>query len=150
MRIFLYVPVWLLMLVNGVFAQDCATGFRILGWPHEEASSGPLELEDFEGGEVVLTQDDVADAQPAFGYNDQPVIFMRLTRDGRDKLYRYTLDHVRLPIALVYGDTLLTAPTIMEPIAGGQAQISGLQSSQEAQDMAVNINSGICPPEAGS
>ncbi len=150
MRILLYVPVCLLLLVQGANAQECATGFRILGWPHAEAPSGSLELSDFQGGEVVLMQNEIARAEPGFGYNDQPTVFIRLTRDGRNKLYRYTRDHVRLPIALVYGDTLLTAPRIMEPIGGGQAQITGLQTSEEAHDMAVNINSGICPPEAGS
>ena len=51
----------------------------------------------------------------------------------------------RVSAPIDQGGKLITNPTIIEPILGGQAQISGQFTQQSAQDLATLLNSGALP-----
>jgi len=53
--------------------------------------------------------------------------------------------HVGEPFAIVLDNKVISAPVIREPIIGGQGQISGNFSVEEANDLAVLLRAGALP-----
>jgi SecD/SecF fusion protein len=53
--------------------------------------------------------------------------------------------HVGEPFAIVLDNKVISAPVIREPIIGGQGQISGHFSPDEANDLAVLLRAGALP-----
>jgi preprotein translocase subunit SecD len=90
--------------------------------------------------EVLIAAADIASADqqmdPLWG---SPVVSLVLTPAGRDQLARVTTDHVGQALAIVVDGSLLTAPIIREPILAGGLQISGLDSLEQAKDLAHRL-----------
>lgn len=96
---------------------------------------------------VVLTGDRITDAGP--GVNNQTGgSIVNVTLDGRGAgIFRnVTRDNVgkRMAILLIEkGSTeVITAPVINEEIGGGRVQISGMNNTQEATDVALLLRAG--------
>jgi preprotein translocase subunit SecD len=56
-----------------------------------------------------------------------------------------TGDHVQERLAIVLDENVYSAPVIQERIAGGEAQISGSFSTEEASDLAIVLRAGSLP-----
>ena len=56
-----------------------------------------------------------------------------------------TRDNVDKRLAIVLDGRVYSAPVIREPIAGGQAQISGSFTSEEAKNLAIALRAGALP-----
>ena len=100
-----------------------------------------------EAGAVVLEGYDVADAQGgAIQQNNtgsrQYVVSLTLTDEGKDKFAEATERNVGKQIAIVYDNGILSAPNVNEKIGGGQAQITGMESVEAAQNLASYIRIG--------
>ncbi len=96
---------------------------------------------------VVLTGDRITDAGP--GVNNQTGgSIVNVTLDGRGAgiFKNVTRDNVgkRMAILLIEkGNTeVITAPVINEEIGGGRVQISGMDNTQEATDIALLLRAG--------
>ena len=96
---------------------------------------------------VVLTGDRITDAGP--GVNNQTGgSIVNVTLDGRGAgiFKNVTRDNVgkRMAILLIEkGSTeVITAPVINEEIGGGRVQISGMDNTQEATDIALLLRAG--------
>lgn len=100
-----------------------------------------------ESGSVVLEGSDVADAKGG-AYQDQTtkareyVVSLTLTDDGAKKFAEVTEANVGKPIAIVYDNEIKSAPNVKSAITGGQAQIDGMSSVEEAQNLASYIRIG--------
>ena len=100
-----------------------------------------------EAGSVVLEGTDVADAEGG-AYQDsttsaqQYAVSLTLTKDGKTKFAEATKANVGKQIAIVYDDQVLSAPNVNEEITGGKAQITGMSSTEEAQNLASYIRIG--------
>ena len=82
----------------------------------------------------------------AAGFNQgMPVVTFRFDSRGTDKFCRISRDNVGKPFAIVLDDVVISAPVIREPICGGQGQISGGFSVQEANDLALLLRAGALP-----
>ena len=98
-------------------------------------------------GSVVLEGYDVAEAQGA-AMQDQLtqaisyVVELTLTPDGSTKFATATAANVGKQIAIVYDNEIISAPTVQEAIGGGRAVINGMQSLEEAQNLAAFIRIG--------
>ncbi len=98
-------------------------------------------------GSVVLEGTDVADADGG-AIQDQTtntreyVVSLTLTDEGSDKFAEATAANVGKPIAIVYDNEIISAPNVKEEIGGGQAQIDGMASVEEAQNLASFIRIG--------
>ena len=106
------------------------------------------ELEEIrEAGSVVLEGTDVADAEGG-AYQDQTtgskkcVVNLTLTDEGKKKFADATAANVGKQIAIVYDNGILSAPSVNEAITGGKAEISGMASTEEAQELASYIRIG--------
>lgn len=95
------------------------------------------------GEEALLTNADVKSAKVALDAQSKaPVVRLIFTEDGRKKLLDVTTARVGHMIAIVVEGKLLSAPRIMEPIAAGEAVITGNFTRAEA----IRIAEGIVPP----
>jgi len=97
--------------------------------------------------EVVLTGEYITDAQPGFdGQSSQPAVHVNLDGRGARIFKNVTRENVGKRIAILLiekGRTeIVTAPVIREEIGGGRVQITGMDSPQEASDVALLLRAG--------
>ncbi|MEW5892210.1 MAG: protein translocase subunit SecD [Pseudomonadota bacterium] len=96
---------------------------------------------------VVLTGEYITDAQPGFdNQTGQAAVHVNLDGRGARIFKNVTRENVgrRMAILLIEkGKTeVITAPVIREEIGGGRVQITGMDSPQEASDVALLLRAG--------
>ena len=111
----------------------------------ELGKPGSLQFLDSEG-EVVLDGTDVASAdggaiQDQMGAKEY-IVSLQLTPEGTKKFAEATKANLGRPISIVYDGDVISAPTVQSEITGGQAQITGMNSVEEAQELAATIRIG--------
>jgi len=89
-----------------------------------------------------LEGDAVEEAKQDFDERGKPAIKMNMTPTGAKIWGKLTTKNVGRPIAIALDDVVYSAPNIMSPIEGGNSEISGSFSVQEAQDLANILKSG--------
>ncbi len=96
---------------------------------------------------VVLTGEYITDAQPGFdNQSNQSAVHINLDGRGARIFKNITRENVgkRMAILLIEkGKTeVVTAPVIREEIGGGRVQITGMDSTQEANDVSLLLRAG--------
>jgi preprotein translocase subunit SecD len=76
---------------------------------------------------------------------NEPYVSISFDSEGAKIFERITGEHVGQRLAIVLDDTVYSAPVIRERIAGGQAQITGLFTTEEARDLAIVLRAGALP-----
>jgi len=71
------------------------------------------------------------------------MLILNFNKEGTQKFFELTRDNVGSRIAIVIDKKVLTAPTVMLPIASGRANISGMASEAEAQTLASALGSPL-------
>jgi SecD/SecF fusion protein len=120
-----------------------------------------------------ITGDDLADASQDFGTGGEPIVLLDFTNAGGDKFHDITRelaargaqqaslagvtdsqenDVFNQSFAIVLDDEIRSFPVIdfdenPDGIAGGNAQITGLDSLEEAEDLALVLQTGALPVE---
>lgn len=96
--------------------------------------------------DVELTGDNINDAQPGFDENGSPSVNIGLDSVGASIFKQVTTNNIGKRMAMVLVDhgksQVVTAPVIRAAIGGGQVQISGAMSVQDANDVALLLRSG--------
>jgi len=97
--------------------------------------------------QVVLTGDNLTDAQPGFDSQTQePVVNLTLDAKGARIFKDVTRDNVGKRMAIVLFEKgkgeVVTAPVIRSEIGGGRVQISGRMTTMEANDTALLLRAG--------
>ncbi|MFD2235883.1 protein translocase subunit SecD [Aureimonas populi] len=95
--------------------------------------------------QVMVSGENLTDAQPGFSQQNQPVVNIRFDSRGAQRFGAVTQQNVNRPFAIVLDNQVLSAPNINEPILGGQAQISGNFTVQSANDLSVLLRAGALP-----
>jgi len=95
---------------------------------------------------VSLSNRDIRGCSVQFGEFGQPYLSIEFTPQGTAKLAELTNKNINKRLAIVFDGKVLQAPVIKEPIARGQAQITGDYSVSEIKNIATLINSGQPPP----
>lgn len=108
--------------------------------PMREAKGQALSIK----RRVIMSGDMLVDARPAF-QDGRPIVSFRLNSLGAQRFCDVTKNNVDKPFAVVLDNQIITAPNINEPICGGQAQISGSFTTQEASDLALLLRAGALP-----
>ncbi len=78
------------------------------------------------------------------------VVNFGLDSIGTRRFADVSTKHVGQPFAIVLDNKVISAPVIREPIIGGQGQISGNFSVEEANDLAVLLRAGALPAPSPS
>ncbi|HEX2841818.1 protein translocase subunit SecD [Hyphomicrobium sp.] len=73
------------------------------------------------------------------------VVDFGLDSIGTRRFADVSTKHVGQPFAIVLDNKVISAPVIREPIIGGQGQISGNFTVEEANDLAVLLRAGALP-----
>ncbi len=95
---------------------------------------------------IVMSGENLIDAQPNFNnQSSQPTVSFTLDRLGAQKFGRATTDNVGKRLAIILDGTIISAPSINEPIISGSGIISGNFTFQEATDLALLLRSGALP-----
>ena len=96
--------------------------------------------------DVLMTGEAVRSAHMAIGgqYN-QPYVSFSFNPRGARAFERITRENVGQRLAIILDNVVQSAPVIREPISGGQAQISGSFTPQEAGDLAIVLRAGALP-----
>lgn len=113
----------------------------------ELGEPGTLQFMDNEG-QVLLTGDDVKNAQPQISNDNgsrEYSIALTFTDEGAKKFEEATTANVGKPLYIVYNNTLISAPTVQTAISGGQASITGITDYEEANTIASTIRIGALP-----
>ena len=96
--------------------------------------------------QVWLTGDTVASAEGQATTNDKGVneniVSLQFNSEGTKAFGEMTSSHVGEQSFIIYDDEVLSAPKIQAAITGGQAQITGMSSVEEAQNLASYIRIG--------
>ena len=109
---------------------------------------------DEETGEVTDTTEvtwlegnDIKDAQGGSRSNQttgaiEYVVSLTLTEEGATKFEEATTENLYGTIYIVYDDEIISAPTVNSTISGGMAEITGMGSYEEAEQLASSIRIG--------
>ena len=97
--------------------------------------------------QVILTGDNLTDAQPGFDSQTQePTVNLTLDAKGARVFKDVTRENVGKRMAIILFEKgkgeVVTAPVIRSEIGGGRVQISGRMTTQEANDQALLLRAG--------
>jgi len=122
--------------------QGPPAGDEILYGPPQAGGPPPYLVE----SPVLMTGDVVTDARVREGGRmEGPYVEVRLNRRGTDIFAALTSQNVGRNLAIVLDSTVYSAPVIKEPIPGGDVQITGNFSFEEAHNLAIVLRSGSLP-----
>ncbi|NJD63052.1 MAG: protein translocase subunit SecD [Deltaproteobacteria bacterium] len=95
---------------------------------------------------AVLTGDTIKTAKVNFG-SQRGGAYVSLSFDPRGtKIFdRVTAENVKRRLAIVLDGTVYSAPVIQERISGGEAQITGDFTAEQASDLAIVLRAGSLP-----
>ncbi|MBQ8055461.1 MAG: protein translocase subunit SecDF [Paludibacteraceae bacterium] len=85
------------------------------------------------------------DFQPGSSF---PIISMSMNREGSREWARLTKENINRQIAIVLDDMVYSYPNVQDEITGGNSQITGNFTLEEATDLANVLNSGKMPARA--
>ncbi|HET8678890.1 MAG TPA: protein translocase subunit SecD, partial [bacterium] len=95
---------------------------------------------------VVVTGADLADARATFDQQSgQPVVSFQFRGAGAKKFEDYTGANIGKYLTIVLDNEVISSPVIQARITGGQGQISGRFTLEEARDLAVLLRGGSLP-----
>lgn len=89
-----------------------------------------------------LEGDGVEESRQDYDERGRPAIKMVMTPAGTRIWAKLTADNTNKPLAIVMDDMVYSAPNVSGPIEGGNSEISGSFTVEEAQDLANILKSG--------
>ncbi|MFO0494011.1 MAG: protein translocase subunit SecD [Flavobacteriia bacterium] len=99
-----------------------------------------------ETGKAKVGGKDIKNART--GYDEQSgkiTVDLTMTEEGSDKWAEMTGDNVNKIVAITMDDVVYSAPRVINAITGGNTQISGSFTIDEAKDLAGLLNGGALP-----
>jgi SecD/SecF fusion protein len=100
-------------------------------------------------GRAPLDGDAITDARQDFDQlGSNPEVAMSMNSEGAKIWQRMTKDNIGKSIAIVLDDYVRSFPTVQNEISGGRSSITGLESIEEAKDLANVLKSGKMPAPA--
>lgn len=105
-----------------------------------------LEFKEYKNGQFVsagLSGNDLKHADVTFDPNtNKPLVSLQFNSEGAKKFEAITARNVGKPLAIYLDNEVVSAPNVNEKISGGNAQISGQFTYEEARALAIQLNAG--------
>lgn len=106
-----------------------------------------IKADSFSGG-ALLNESAIVNATSSAGVGGSDAyVMLSMNAEGADKWARVTRENIDRCIAIVLNGCVLSSPRVMQEITGGESQISGSFSLEEATDLAITLSSGVLPVE---
>lgn len=122
--------------------QDQENALDIIGKTAQLEFIGPDE-------EVILTGDQVKDSQAVYQQTDtgveEPVVTLKLNKEGTSAFAKATEQFIGQPISIVLDGETISAPYVNTAITNGEAVITGQSTLEEASDLSTLIRAGALP-----
>ncbi len=100
-------------------------------------------------GKAPLTGDVITDARQDYDQmGGRPEVSMSMNSEGAKTWARMTKENIGKSIAIVLDGYVRSFPTVQNEITGGRSNITGLESVEEATDLANILKSGKMPAQA--
>jgi SecD/SecF fusion protein len=100
-------------------------------------------------GRAPLDGDVITDARQDFDQmGANPEVSMTMNSEGAKTWQRLTKENIGKSIAIVLDGYVRSFPTVQNEISGGRSSITGLESIEEAKDLANILKSGKMPAPA--
>jgi len=137
--------------IKKLLGKTANLSFRLVSETEDSFGSELLYFEDSEqqlnvNKRIILSGDNLINAKPTIdNQNNQTVVSFTFDRVGAKKFGRITTDSVGKRLAIILDNKIISAPTIQEPILGGNGQITGNFTFQSATDLALLLRSGSLP-----
>jgi SecD/SecF fusion protein len=96
-------------------------------------------------GRAPLGGDVITDAKQDYDQYGKPDISMSMNTDGARRWAQLTKQNINKAIAIVLDGYVYSAPNVQNEITGGNSQITGHFSMEEAKDLANVLKSGRMP-----
>jgi SecD/SecF fusion protein len=130
--------------VKNSFPADCKFLLGVEDKPEKGKSNYPVYAIKTQPGtdKAPLEGEGVEEAKADYDEQGKPAIKMQMTPLGTRIWARMTTKNVNRPIAIALDDIVYSAPNVNGPIEGGNSQISGSFSVDEATDLANTLKSG--------
>ncbi len=94
---------------------------------------------------VLLQGDRIRDSRVTFSQMGMAAVSISFDGKGKDQFAEISRNNVGRNLAIVLDRKVQSAPRITEEIASGEAQITGVGSSEEAAELALVLRSGSLP-----
>lgn len=112
-------------------------GYELL--PDQNGQYWEVEKQQVMGGENLVN------ATQTYDSYGRVAVGFKLDNRGGKAFGDFTRDHVGQLFASVLDDVIISAPRIQEPIMGGQGQITGSYTAEEANKLATLLRAGALP-----
>jgi SecD/SecF fusion protein len=100
-------------------------------------------------GQPPLDGDVITDARQDFDqFGSNPEVSMTMNSEGAKTWQRMTKENIGKSIAIVLDGYVRSYPTVQNEISGGRSSITGLETIEEAKDLANILKSGKMPAPA--
>ena len=99
-------------------------------------------------GRAAMEGDVIVDAKDDFDQYGKPSVSMSMNTDGSRRWAQLTKQNIGRSIAIVLDGYVYSAPNVMNEITGGNSQITGHFTPEEAKDLANVLKSGKMPAPA--
>jgi preprotein translocase subunit SecD len=95
---------------------------------------------------ALVTGEMLTDAQASFDQQTgQPIVTFRFNGQGSRRFGEATTANVGKRFAIILDNKVISAPNIINPITGGNGQITGNFTTESANDLAVLLRAGALP-----
>ena len=137
--------------IKKLLGKTANLSFRLVSESEDTFGSELLFFEDKEdqlniSKRIIVSGDNLINAQPSIdNQTNQTVVNFSFDRVGAKKFGRVTADSVGKKLAIILDNKIISAPVINEAILGGNGQITGNFTFQEATDLALLLRSGSLP-----
>jgi preprotein translocase subunit SecD len=95
--------------------------------------------------QAVLTGSLLSEAKVSLDNLAQPYVSISFNAEGAKLFDQVTAANVKKRMAIILDNNVYSAPVIQERISGGNAQITGSFSMDEAKDLAIVLRAGALP-----
>lgn len=134
------------LLDNSVSPQEAASGRAPPGSLSLPQPGRPDEPFVVVKARALLSGDDLTRANASFDQRTgEPAVAFQFNQRGAREFGRITSQNVRKRFAIVLDGSVITAPSINEPILGGSGQISGSFDVEGAEELAALLRAGALP-----
>ncbi len=99
-------------------------------------------------GRAPLEGDVITNARDEFDQYSKPAVSMSMNTDGARRWAQLTKQNIGKSIAIVLDGYVYSAPNVNQEITGGNSQITGHFTPEEAKDLANVLKSGKMPAPA--
>jgi preprotein translocase subunit SecD len=96
-------------------------------------------------GPTLMTGDKLVSAKAGYNSNGQIIVSMAFTDEGSKQFEKITSENVGKNLAIVLDGEMKSAPVIRQAISGGDAVIEGIDTLEEAKDIALVLQTGSLP-----